>query len=172
MRNALAITCSLAVVALYAVAPRAQAPTYDLLIKGGRIVDGSGSPWYRGDLAIRGDTIIRIAPSIAEGARRVIDIEGQVIAPGFIDVHTHARRGIFELPTADNYVRQGVTTIMEGPDGDSPVPLGPFLARLAALPKSLNIGSFIGQGAVRRAVLGDVNRAPSAEELGRMRALV
>jgi dihydroorotase/N-acyl-D-amino-acid deacylase len=95
-----------------------------------------------------------------------------VIAPGFIDIHTHARRGIFLVPTADNYVRQGVTTLIEGPDGSSPIPLAPFLARLEALPKSVNIGSFIGQGSVRSAVIGDVNRKPNADELDKMRALV
>ena len=79
----------------------------------------------------------------------MIDVSGNVIAPGFIDIHTHARRGIFEVPTAANYVRQGVTTVMEGPDGSSPVPLAPFLAKLDALKKSINIGSFIGQGSIR-----------------------
>ncbi len=118
----------------------AQSQPYDLLLRNGRIVDGTGSPWYRGDVAIRGDTIVRIAPSISEPATRVIDLGGQVIAPGFIDIHTHARRGIFDVPTADNYIRQGVTTLMEGPDGSSPVPLAPFLAKLEALPKSINIG--------------------------------
>ena len=95
-----------------------------------------------------------------------------MIAPGFIDIHTHARRGIFDVPTADNYIRQGVTTVMEGPDGSSPVPLAPFLARLDALPKSINIGSFIGQGSIRSAVIGDVDRKPTAEELDKMRTLV
>ena len=150
----------------------AQPPRYDVVLRNGRIVDGTGSPWYRGDVAIQGDTIARIAPSITDSPARVIDVEGQVIAPGFIDLHTHARRGIFEVPTADNYVRQGVTTLMEGPDGGSPVPLGPFLAKLEALQKSVNIGSFIGQGAVRSAVIGDVNREPTAGELEKMRALV
>ena len=83
---------------------------YDLLIRGARIVDGTGSPWYRADVAIKGDTIVRIAPSIPETAARTIDVSNLVVAPGFIDIHTHARRGIFEVPTADNYVRQGVTT--------------------------------------------------------------
>src|SRR5262249_19900048 len=109
---------------------------------------------------------------IAGPAAREIDVAGQVIAPGFIDVHTHARRGIFDAPTADNYVRQGVTTVMEGADGNSPVPLGPFLAKLAALPKSLNIGTFIGQGSIRSAVIGEVNRRATAAELARMRTLV
>ena len=89
---------------------------------------------------------------------RTIDVAGQVVAPGFIDIHTHAARGIFQIPTADNYVRQGVTTLIEGPDGSSPVPLGPFLAKLEALQKSVNIGAFIGQGSIRSRVIGEVNR--------------
>jgi dihydroorotase/N-acyl-D-amino-acid deacylase len=158
-------------VALVALAA-AQGPPFDLLLRNGRIVDGTGSPWYRGAIAIRGDTIVRIAPFITGTAARVIDVGGQVIAPGFIDIHTHATRGIFEVPTADNYVRQGVTTLMEGPDGSSPVPLAPLLAKLAALQKSVNIGSFIGQGSVREAVICTVNRKPAAGELEKMRALV
>jgi N-acyl-D-amino-acid deacylase len=159
---------------LLALAPFlvAQNAPYDLVLRNGHIVDGSGSPWYVGDVAIRGDAIVRIAPSIPDPARRVIDAAGQVIAPGFIDIHSHARRGIFQVPTADNYVRQGVTTLIEGPDGDSLVPLAPFLARLEALPKSVNIGSFIGQGSVRSAVIGNVNRRPTTEELTKMKALV
>jgi dihydroorotase/N-acyl-D-amino-acid deacylase len=152
--------------------PNAQNPAYDLVLKNGRIVDGSGSPWYRGDIAIRGDAIARIASSITDPAARVIDVEGQVIAPGFIDIHTHARRGIFQVPTAENYVRQGVTTLIEGPDGSSHVPLKPFFDRLEALQKSVNMGSFIGQGTVRAAVIGNSNRKPNAEELQKMRALV
>jgi len=150
----------------------AQTPAYDLLVRNGRVVDGTGNPWYRADVGIRGDTIVRIAPFIAEPAARVIDAGGQAIAPGFIDIHTHAIRGIFEVPTADNYVRQGVTTLMEGPDGTSPVPLAPFLAKLDALPKSVNIGSFIGQGSIRSAVIGASDRQPTAHELESMRALV
>jgi dihydroorotase/N-acyl-D-amino-acid deacylase len=150
----------------------AQGAPLDLLLKNGRIADGTGNPWYRGDVGIRGEEIVRIAYAITEPARRVVDVAGAVIAPGFIDIHTHARRGIFEVPTAENYVRQGVTTLIEGPDGGSPVPLGPFLARLDSLPKSVNLGSFIGQGSVRSAVIGDVNRRPTPQELDRMRALV
>lgn len=145
---------------------------YDLVLRNARIVDGTGSPWYRADLAIRGNTIARIAPAIAEPAARVIDVGGAVVAPGFVDLHTHAIRGIFQVPTADNYVRQGVTTVLEGPDGASPVPLKPFLDKLEALPKSLNIGAFIGQGSVRQSVMGLANRTASAEELERMRGIV
>ncbi|MBW8862613.1 MAG: amidohydrolase family protein, partial [Acidobacteria bacterium] len=117
---------------------------FDLVIRNGRIVDGTGSPWYRGDVAVRGDTIARIAPRIDAPAGRVIDAGGKVVAPGFIDLHTHARRGIFQVPTADNYVRQGVTTIMEGPDGSSPLPIKPFLDRVAATRITPNLGLFVG----------------------------
>lgn len=147
-------------------------PLYDLVLRTGRVVDGTGSPWYRADVAIRGDAIVRIAPSIADPALRVIDLGGQVVAPGFIDIHSHARRGIFDSPTAENDVRMGVTTVIEGPDGSSPVPLGPFLARLASLEKSINIGSMIGQGSVREAVMGNVDRGATPAELEEMKARV
>jgi N-acyl-D-amino-acid deacylase len=150
----------------------AQTPTYDLVVRHGRIVDGTGSPWYRGDIAIKGDSIVRIAPRIDESATRVIDVAGLVVAPGFIDIHTHARRGIFDVPTADNYIRQGVTTLIEGPDGSSPVPLAPFLEKVASTPITPNFAMFIGQGSIRSAVVGDVDRAATADELDRMRALV
>ena len=150
----------------------AQAPSYDLILRNGRIVDGSGSPWYRGDVAIRGDTIVRIAPSITQSAARVIDAGGQVITSGFIDIHSHAREGIFEAPEAENYIRQGVTTVIEGPDGSSPLPISDFLARLDALQKTINIGTMIGQGSVRTAVIGLTDRKPTGEELAKMRMLV
>jgi dihydroorotase/N-acyl-D-amino-acid deacylase len=165
----------MAVVALVSLAATpyyAQQPAWDVLIRNARVVDGTGSPWYRSDVAVRGDTIGRIAARIDAPAARVIDAGGRVIAPGFIDIHTHARRGIFEVPTAENYVRQGVTTLIEGPDGSSPVPLGPFLEKVGALGITPNFGSFIGQGSVREAVLGTANRPAAPADLERMRGLV
>src|SRR5262245_18848082 len=164
----LALVAAIAGLAAFGVQP-AQ---YDLLLKTGRIVDGTGSPWRTGDVAIRGDSIVRIARSIDEPAARVIDVGGSVIAPGFIDIHTHARRGIDQVPTAPNYLRQGVTTVMEGPDGSSPIPLAPFLAHLASLKISLNMGSFVGQGSVRSAVIGDVDRKATPDEIRKMVGLV
>src|SRR5437899_3008646 len=168
--RALIIVAFLAVGVLSSTA--AQGPSYDLVIRNGRIADGSGSPWYRGDVAIRGDTIVRVAPSIADAATRILDAAGEVIAPGFIDIHSHAREGIFESPAAENYIRQGVTTIIEGPDGSSPLPIAEFLAKLDALPKTVNIGTMVGQGSVRAAVIGLADRKPTAGELDKMRALV
>jgi N-acyl-D-amino-acid deacylase len=162
----------LALTLLAAVALAAQPTRYDLLLTHARIVDGTGTAWFRGDVAVNGDTIARIAPAIDGAAARIIDVHGEVVAPGFIDIHTHARRGIDQVPTAPNYVRQGVTTVMEGPDGSSPLPLAPFLAHLESLKISLNIGSFVGQGSVRTTVIGDVNRRASAEEIDKMKALV
>lgn len=167
-----ALKTFLLALALSAMAADAAEAPYDLVLRNARIVDGTGNPWFRADLAVRGDTIIRIGPAITAAAARVIDVRGAVVAPGFIDLHTHASRGIFQVPTADNYVRQGVTTIMEGPDGGSPVPLKPFLDRLEATPKSLNIGSFVGQGSVRQAVIGLADRTASADEIARMRDIV
>ena len=159
-------------VAPYGLGAQPSSSSYDLILRGARIVDGTGSPWYRGDIAIRGDTIVRIASSIPAEVGRAIDLSGLVAAPGFIDIHTHARRGIFDVPTADNYVRQGVTTLIEGPDGGSPVPLAPFLAQVAATRISPNFATFIGQGSIRSAVVGEVNRAAAPDELERMRDLV
>src|SRR5512142_3053142 len=152
--------------------PAAQTPKYDLLFKNARIVDGTGAPWYRGDVAVRGDTIAAVAASIDAPAARVIDLHEQVIAPGFIDIHTHARRGIFDVPTAPNYLRQGVTTLVEGPDGGSDVPLGPFLQKVDALQKTPNFASFIGQGSIRAKVIGEVNRKATATEIERMQGMV
>jgi dihydroorotase/N-acyl-D-amino-acid deacylase len=172
MRATIALLFGAVLLAAVIATPGAQAPAYDLVIRNGRIVDGTGSPWYRGDVAVRNDTIVRIAPRIETPATRVIDAGGHVVAPGFIDIHTHSRRGIFEVPTADNYVRQGVTTLMEGPDGSSPLPIKPFLDRLATTHMTPNLGLFVGQGSVRDEVIGPVNRKATAAELDRMRAIV
>jgi N-acyl-D-amino-acid deacylase len=146
--------------------------TFDIIIRGGRIVDGTGNTWFRGDVAINGDTIVAIAPRIKGQARRVIDATGKVVAPGFIDLHTHARGGIFDVPSADNYILQGVTTIFEGPDGSSPVPIAPFLARVEKLGVSPNFAMFVGHGSVREEVMGSVDRAATPAELEQMKALV
>ena len=150
----------------------AAAEEYDLLIKGGRVVDGTGAPWRRADVAVKGDRIVAVLPRIDAPARKTIDAAGRVVAPGFIDVHTHARRGIFEVPTAENYVRQGVTTLVEGQDGSSPLPLGAFLSKVEALRPAVNFASLVGHGSVREAVMGRADRAPSAAELARMEGLV
>jgi N-acyl-D-amino-acid deacylase len=159
--------------AAFGVGPKAQVtPQYDLLFRGGRVVDGTGAPWVRADVAIKGDSLVLVAPRIDAPATRVVDASGLVVSPGFIDIHTHARRGIFQVPTADNYTRQGVTTIYEGPDGSSPLPIRDFLAKVAATRVSPNFGTFVGQGSVREAVIGTVDRKATPDEIEKMRGLV
>jgi len=172
MARMLRLVALAAIISFFPTTPGAQAPSYDIVIRNGRIVDGTGSAWYRGDLAVRGDTIARIAPRIETPAGRTIDAAGSVVAPGFIDLHTHARRGIMDVPTAENYVRQGVTTLMEGPDGSSPLPIRPFLEQIASKHISPNFGLFVGQGTIRDAVLGPVDRKATADEIEKMRGLV
>jgi N-acyl-D-amino-acid deacylase len=145
---------------------------YDLVIRHGFVLDGAGNPWVLADVAVRGDTIVAVGPRLAGKGIREIDARGLVVSPGFIDIHTHAIRGIFKVPTAENYVRQGVTTLFEGQDGSSPIPLRDSLARIEALKTSVNWGSFVGQGSVREAVMGRVDRKATADELARMQALV
>lgn len=159
-------------VLLLLAAPALHAADYDLIIRNARIVDGTGTPWYRGEIAIAGDTIARIDRRIEGTAARELDAKDRVVAPGFIDLHTHARRGIFEVPTADNYIRQGVTTIFEGPDGSSPLPIGEFLDRVEKTKTAPNFATFVGQGSVRNEVMGSVDRAATPEELARMKEIV
>jgi N-acyl-D-amino-acid deacylase len=151
---------------------QAQTDAVDLIIKNARVIDGTGGPAYRGDVAVRGDEIVRIAPQLDIRATKVVDAGGKVIAPGFIDIHVHARDGIFNVPTADNYVRQGVTTLIEGPDGGSPLPIGTFLDRVAKTAIAPNFGLFVGQGSVRESVMGAVDRRATPDELDKMRGIV
>jgi dihydroorotase/N-acyl-D-amino-acid deacylase len=151
-----------------------QVPPYDLVIQHGRIVDGSGNPWFIADVALKGDTIVRLAPHIDPEGARTIDASGLVVAPGFIDVHSHseAEQGIVRNPAAENNVRQGVTTVFANPDGGGSVQVKAFLDKVAAARPAINVGAFIGHGPVREAVMGLVNRHATEEELARMRALV
>src|SRR5690349_20579612 len=102
-------------------APQSAGPpvnsNYDLIISGGKITDGTGAPWYYGDLGIRNGVISVIGKVDPATPGRRLDATGMVVAPGFIDIHTHARRGIFQDPAAKNYIFQGVISIFEGPDG-------------------------------------------------------
>jgi len=145
-----------------------QTPRYDLVITGGKIVDGSGGSWYYGDVAIRGENIVAIGVLNADAGTRRLDARGMVVAPGFIDPHTHSRRGIFDDPSALNYIHQGVTTLIEGPDGSSPLPIKDFLDKIASTHTAPNFGTFVGQGTIRDSVMGLVNRKATPDELEKM----
>ncbi len=164
--------CCFCLIALFVLLLGAQTPTYDLLIRGGRIVDGTGNAWFRGDIAVRGDTIAAMGKLDNATARRVIEAQDLIVAPGFIDIHSHSRDAIFAVPTAENAVREGVTTVIDGNDGSSPLPLKPFFDQLTNARLGINFGMFVGQGTVRNQVLGNVNRKATPEEIAKMRALV
>lgn len=145
---------------------------WDLLLAGGTVIDGTGRPGFAADVAVVGDRIVRVAPRLDRGAaRRVIDAEGLVVAPGFVDLHAHLDP-IFRLPEAESHVRQGVTTALGGPDGGGPWPFGPYLDSLEAVGVGMNVGFLVGHNTVRRRVMGLADRAPTQAELGRMRGMV
>jgi N-acyl-D-amino-acid deacylase len=150
---------------------------YHLVITNGRIVDGSGNPWYVADVGIRDGRIAAIGRLCGTGipaceAKRVIDAKGLIVAPGFIDVHTHVEGGILRVPTAENYLFDGVTSIITGNCGGSETDLAKWFAELREKRIAINLGTLIGHNSVRRAVMGTENRDPTPDEQARMEALV
>jgi len=149
-----------------------DAPSFDILITGGKIFDGSGNPWFRADIGISGAKIVAVGRRLPRRAALEIDASGLVVAPGFIDVHTHCDREIKDVPTADNYLLQGVTTVIGGNCGGHPFPLEELFAELEQKGISLNFGCLIGHNTIRRRVMGLRMDAPAEEELEEMKALV
>lgn len=146
---------------------------FDVIVAGGRIVDGTGNPWFESDLAVKDGRIAEIGKLDAKRAATVIDARGLIVVPGFIDVHTHIEGGIERLPMAENFLRMGVTSVVTGNCGSSAQSLGDWFARLERLGISLNVASLIGHNTVRGAGMnGSFDRPPTAEELQKMRNLV
>lgn len=149
-----------------------SAPEFDLVIKNGRIVDGTGNPWFTADVAIEDGRIADLGDIAAGRGAQALDVRGLIVAPGFIDVHTHIEGGIERLPAAENLLRMGVTSVITGNCGSSALPLGDWFSRLEREGISINVGSLVGHNTVRRAGMnGDFNRPPAAEELRRMREM-
>jgi dihydroorotase/N-acyl-D-amino-acid deacylase len=191
------ITLSLiaAVFAMLAAPLNAQVEAYDIIIMNGRIVDGSGNPWFYGDLAIRGDRIVKIGYIGAARARRRINAQGMIVAPGFIDMLGQSEVNLLIDPRAESKVFQGITTEVTG-EGGSIAPLndyilkeleptlkhfkvnadfrtlGEYFARLERTPAAINLATYVGATQVRQFVLNDENRAPTPAELEQMKKLV
>lgn len=162
------------VLALIPLSPHARAQRYDLLISNARVMDGMGNPWVRADVAISGDRIAAVGKLDGEFAR-TIDARDHVLAPGFIDVHSHAGETLANetLRPALPMIAQGVTTLVVNPDGGGPVDLVAERARFEeGGGVGVNVALLIGHGSVRRAVMGTDRRAPTAEEAAKMAQLV
>lgn len=145
---------------------------YDIVFRSGRIVDGLGNESFVGDLAVKGDRIVAVSsePLDTNLAKNVVDVTGLVIAPGFIDNHAHVQTEIHAHPLAENFTRQGITTLIASlHSGDQPWPLDEYAMSLEIAP---NIGFFAGHNWTRKEVLGLENRAPDSDELQAMRDLV
>lgn len=152
-------------------AEHSEVVTYDLLITNGRVVDGTGNPWFRADVAVRDGRIARIGHIDPAQARKVIDAHGAIVAPGFIDVHTHVE-SIYKQPDAENFIRMGVTSLVTGNCGTSETNIKEFLGRIKEQPLAVNLATLIAHGSVRSRVMGLDNRQPTPEELRKMEALV
>jgi N-acyl-D-amino-acid deacylase len=159
------------------------APRYDLLIRNGRVLDGTGNPWFPADIAVTNGRIVAVGTLANAQATRVIDATGKYVSPGFIDIHSHADdgsspRGGFRDPdpirrSAPNLVSQGITTVVVNQDGRSPWPVAEQRTLLEKNGIGPNAMLLVGHGTVRRMVMGDDVRRPArAEEVVKMRALV
>ena len=174
--GSVAIVATLAIVGTACSSSRYNwaAGPFDLLITGGRVLDGTGNPWYRADIGILGDRIIAIGDLAEARASRTIDASGLYVAPGFIDVHTHAASGLVteEGSPARPLLAQGVTTAILNPDGQGPVDLVKQRKALEEHGLGVNVALLIGHGSVRRYVIGMEDREPDDRELQAMSSLV
>lgn len=142
----------------------------DLLVREARVIDGTGSPWFVSDVAVDDGRIVAMGSNLDVEASQTINAAGRILAPGFIDVHTHADRGIEELPRADNFLLDGVTTVVGGNCGGSETNIAEWSRGLTAL--GINVATLVGHNSIRREVMGLEARSPTSLELEQMQALV
>jgi N-acyl-D-amino-acid deacylase len=168
---------------------------HDIVVRGGTVFDGTGAPGVEHDVAISNGRVTEIAASITGRSRAEIDARGKAVAPGFIDIHSHGDESIFDDPRSESVIRQGVTTIVVGQDGDSRAPaarpvsaagivrgalgtngvfesINDFFRALDGLPPAVNVASMVGLGTIRGLVVGEDDRPATPGELRQMRALV
>ncbi len=149
-----------------------QAKPYDLVITNGFIIDGTGNPWFKGDIAIKDEKIIKIGQIDTKQAKKTIDAQNLTVCPGFIDIHTHCDRGIGKTPTVDNYIYQGVTTVIGGNCGGHPFPLSEHFKKIEENGTSINFACLVGHNTIRREVMGYKMDPPTEEELEKMKSLI
>jgi N-acyl-D-amino-acid deacylase len=164
--------CAFFLLLLFTAATLSAQTTADVLIKNGRILDGTGNSWFWGDVAVKDGKILQIGKDLRVVAAKVIDAKGLIVAPGFIDVHTHIEGEEMKNPTADNFIYDGVTTVVTGNCGASNVNVKEYMQKLDSLKASINIATLIGHNDVRKAVMGTANRKATDEEIKKMEALV
>jgi N-acyl-D-amino-acid deacylase len=145
---------------------------YDLVIKNGFIIDGTGNPWFKSDIGLKKQKIIRIGFIDESQAKKSIDAQNLIVSPGFIDIHTHCDSKIAEVPTVDNYIYQGVTTVIGGNCGGHRFPLKEHFKKIEDRGASVNFGCLVGHNTIRRKVMGFKMEAPTEEEMEKMKALV
>jgi N-acyl-D-amino-acid deacylase len=146
------------------------AQTVDLLVRQARVIDGTGAPWFVSDVAVDDGRIVALGTNLHLDATQSIDAAGRILAPGFIDIHTHAESGLEDLPRADNFLLDGVTTVVAGNCGGSEVDIAEWSRGLAGL--GINVATLVGHNSVRREVMGLEDRPPTAPELEQMKTLV
>jgi N-acyl-D-amino-acid deacylase len=144
----------------------------DIVIKNGRIIDGTGNSWYRADIAIREGRILAMGKNLSHTAPRIIDAQNLYVTPGFIDVHAHIEGAIFDRPTADNYIRDGVTTVVTGNCGNSFDDLGSFFNKIDSIGTSINVASLAGHNTIRRIGMGLLDKSPTPDEQHKMDSLM
>ncbi len=168
------LSALISVVLILSTAPVAlpqSEPTYDLVIINARIIDGTGNPWFRGAIAIKNGRIAKVGRIGQAGTKFTIDAKNQIVAPGFIDVHAHVE-DVFGNPTAENFLRMGVTSLVTGNCGGSATDVAEFLGRYKEKPLAVNVATLIGHNSVRAKAMGLDNRAPTPEEQTKMNEIV
>ncbi|WP_082858569.1 amidohydrolase family protein [Planctomyces sp. SH-PL62] len=173
LRSALGIALGLACWFDHVAARGADVPPADVVLQGGVLVDGTGAPRRKADVAIKWDRVIAVGDLAGMARARTIDASGLVVAPGFIDLHTHSDDGIIGAKGRLNlnYITQGVTTIVTGNCGSGPIDVHAYFGRIYALGAGSNVVHLIPHGSLRRAVMGVEDREPTAEEMTRLKDL-
>ncbi|MDQ2870164.1 MAG: amidohydrolase family protein, partial [Acidobacteriota bacterium] len=170
LRLAGVVLAGFALLAVLAASPGPE--PFDLLIRRARVVDGSGSAWFRADVGVRNGRIAAVGMLGAAPALRAIDAGDRVLAPGFIDVHMHVEGNLPARPDAANLVADGVTTVVTGNCGASELDLDAWFTALERDGIAVNVASLIGHNSVRSEVMGYADRAPTPGEQARMESLV